>query len=744
MPTFKGICIGRYCSFWQLLNGTIVAAAIWAMVVTGVATSAAQAPRPFRLARMAPLPLPQHPIARAEKDFPFFSHQPIADAGFNALFLPFHHAFANASHGFNRAQAFAFLFSMDLDWAPGNYCNRHAYFLYNRSGANMVRLLRHYSKSAIARYFPGWQASVAVGGTLKHGVGGYTATIVLYNRHGRLIHTMRYNTPMSFWNLLGTVDAGFMTYMNEPPSPALVHYLCQPRCNSMQCLTELGKAAFLPIESTRAFTLFRKVLRLDPRFAEVRYWFENQAAWRGTDGMDKLESELAQSLKNRLLPFPASIFDPAACHNKQLAQVLAKLEPAILAESKKLTGSDSPLVLTEELNWKTYKPWQVSALLREATRVAGKYPNDYTLLKAVGHLYDNRKFTAQNNPDMAGAIDAVALADRWLTGTGRKAGVRRDTWDAAVQTGHLTVAAALALRSRTPQNQAAALWILTELGQFSMIPRLSPHILAGQPVNADEIVAIYAYAAAMKSDRPLLDSIIRTYAPQLRQEGILDVMRYCSMRLAGRNTSHMVFASPLKVWPGQAIHIYIQVERDLSRHQEVNVNTLNGLWVAAPLNRLSWFYIDAYTRQELHPYPDDADFYNVLPWFFPHDPWAEQAVKDYHFRTRVFPEHPMNPDFVLSKFAVLKPYPHRESGNGAFNIAVFNLQLPNVSVFNQCAAVHQFLQKSEFRRAHRMAHVMLWYAGLHEFPSMVILCRNVVYMEKIAAMRAKKTRSLSK
>ncbi len=43
MPTFKGICVGRFCSFWQLLNGTIVAAAIWAMVVTGVATSAAQA-----------------------------------------------------------------------------------------------------------------------------------------------------------------------------------------------------------------------------------------------------------------------------------------------------------------------------------------------------------------------------------------------------------------------------------------------------------------------------------------------------------------------------------------------------------------------------------------------------------------------------------------------------------------------------------------------------------------------------
>ena len=739
MPTFKGICIGRVCSLWHLLNGTIAAAAIWAMVVTGVATLEAQAPRPFRLARMAPLPLLRHPIARAEKDFPFFPHQAISDAGFNALFLPFHHAFTKASHGFNRAQAFAFLFSMDLDWAPGNYCNRHAYFLYNRSGANMVRLLRHYSKSAIARYFPGWQASVAVGGTLKHGVAGYTATIVLYNRHGRLIHTMRYNTPMSFWNLLGAVDAGFMTYMNEPPSPALAHYLCQPRCNSMQCLTELGKAAFLPIESTRAFTLFRKVLRLDPRFAEVRYWFENQAAWRGTDGMDKLQSELAQSLKNRLLPFPASIFDPAACHNKQLAQVLAKLEPAILAESKKLTGSDSPLVLTEELNWKTYKPWEVSAFLREATRVAGKYPNDYNLLSETADLYANRKFAVDDNADMAGAIDAVALRDRWLTGRLRKREARRDLGFAAFQTGHFGVAASLLLRSKYSQNKAAGLWALAQLGQFHLITRLSPQLLAGQPAMVNRIVAIYAFAAAMRSNLPELESIVSTYRHELRQQGILGVMRYCEMRLAGKNTAHVVFKKAVPKWPGQYINIYIQAEYDLSRHQEVYNDALNDLFVAEPLDRLTWFYTDAYTRQEPHPYPDDPDFFNMLPWIFPHDPWARRAVRDYLARTKAHPAQPMNPQFVLSQFAVLKAYKHRESSQGAFNLAVFHLQLPNnIQLFNEMAAVHQFVQKSEFKRASRMAHVLEWYAELHDFASITQLFRHIVYMEKAAEMQAKK------
>jgi hypothetical protein len=710
------------------------------MMVTAVPPLAAQATRPFRLSRIAPLPLPRHPLARAEKDFPFFKHQPIATAGFNAVFLPFHHVFQQPSHGFNQAQAFAFLFSSDLDWAPGNYCNRHAYFLYNRSGANMVRLLRHYSRSAIARYFPGWNASVAVGGTLKHGPGGYTATIMLFNRTGRLIKTLRYSKPMSFWKLLGTVDTGFMTYMHEPPSPALRHYLCQPRCRNMQCLTELGKAAFLPIQSTRAFTLFRKVLRLDPHFAEVRYWFENQAAWRGNNGTDKLESEFAQCLRIRLLPFAASIFDPAACHNTQLAQALAKLEPAILAESKRLAGANSPLVLTEELNWKTYKPWEVGALLREAARVAGKYPNDYDLLSETADLYAYRKFPVDDNLDMAGAIDTVALRDRWLTGRLHKREARRDLGLSAFQTGHFGVAASMLLRSKHSHSKAGGLWALAQLGQFHLITRLAPQLLAGQPAMADQIIAIYAFAAAMRSDRSELESIVRTYRHQLQQQGILGVMKYCLLRLAGKNTSHVVFTKIVPNWPGQYIHIYIQTEYDLSRHQEVYCDTLNQLFVIEPLDRLSWFYTDAYTRQEPHPYPDDPDFYNLLPWIFPHDPWARRAVRDYLARTKAHPVSPMNPQFMLSQFKVLKPFRHRESAVGAFNLAVFHLRLPdNIQLFNEMAAVHQFVQKSEFNRASRMAHVLDWYARLHDFPSVTLLFRHIVYMEKAAEMHAKKS-----
>lgn len=738
MPTFKGICIGRYCSFWQLLNGIIVAAAIWAMVVTGVATSEAQAPRPFRLARMAPLPLPQHPIARAEKDFPFFPHQPIADAGFNALFLPFHHAFANASHGFNRAQAFAFLFSLDLDWAPGNYCNRHAYFLYNRSGANMVRLLRHYSKSAIARYFPGWQASVAVGGTLKHGAGGYTATIVLYNRHGRLIHTMRYNTPLSFWNLLGAVDVGFMTYMKEPPSPALAHYLCEPRCNSMQCLTELGKAAFLPIESTRAFALFRKVLRLDPRFAEVRYWFENQAAWRGTDGMDKLESELAQSLKNRLLPFPASIFDPAACHNKQLAQVLAKLEPAILAESKKLTGLDSPLVLTEELNWKTYKPWQVSALLREATRVADKYPNDYDLLSDLAYLYNNRHLGVDDDADMAASIASVALRDRWMTGTLVKRSARRDLAAAAYETGHFGIAATLYLQSQTPHNLGCGFWSLAEMGQFRLILRLWPKILRRQPSAVHAVVPAYAFAAAMCGDRADLSQIIKTYPSVLQQQGVFDAMRYCSVRLSGGDTSHFVLGQPVEELPGFNIHLYIQAERDLEHHSERSEQELLKLFVVSPFDRITWEYFDAYTGQETHPQADDHSFYDALLWLHPGDPWAKRAMKNYLARVQNHPPAEIDPNYVLSLFGPLEKYKHNKIGQITFNRTVFFLPVRDLNPFDAVAAVHEFVQQSHFKKAARLAHFLEWYAYICQGPGLTQLARHVVYMVRKAEENAKK------
>ncbi len=738
MPTFKAVRIGRFCSLWQPLGGTIGAVAMLAMVVTGVAPLAAQPMRPFRLSRIAPLPLPRHPLARAEKDFPFFKHQPTATAGFNAVFLPFHHVFQQPSHGFNQAQAFAFLFSMDLDWAPGNYCNRHAYFLYNRSGANMVRLLRHYSRSAIARYFPGWQATVAVGGTLRHGPDGYTATIVLFNRAGRLIKTMRYRKPMSFWNLLGAVDVGFMTYMKEPPSPALAHYLCQPRCNSLQCLTELGKAAFLPIQSTRAFTLFRKVLRIDPRFAEVRYWFENQAAWRGIDGFDKLESEFAQSLKNRLLPFPASIFDPAACHNKQLGQVLAKLEPAILAESKKLAGANSPLVLTEELNWKTYKLLEVPALLREATRVAGKYPNDYELLTALAYLYNNRHLGVDDDADMAASIASVALHDRWMTGTLIKRSARRDLAAAAYETGHFGIAASLYLQSQTPHNLACGFWSLAEIGQFRLILRLWPKMLHRQPNAVDAVVPTYAFAAAMCGDRADLNHIIRTYPSVLQQQGVFDVMRYCSIRLSGGDTSHFVFNQPVEKFPGFSIHLYIQAERDLMHHRERSERGALKLFVVSPFDRILWEYFDAYTRQQAHPELDDHSFYDALLWLHPGDPWAQSAMENYVARVQNHPPAEIDPNYVLSLFAPLEKYKHNEIGQIAFNRTVFFLPVRDLNPFDAVAAVHEFVEQSHFNKAARLAHFLEWYAHICQGPGLTQLARHVVYMVRQAKENAKK------
>jgi hypothetical protein len=677
-------------------------------------------------------------LARAEKDFPFFKHRSIATSGVNALFLPFHHAFQQPSHGFNRAQAFAFLFSLDLDWAPGNYCNRHAYFLYNRSGANMVRLLRHYSSDAIARYFPGWDATVAVGGTLKHGPNGYTATIVLYNRSGRLIDTMRYNTPMSFWKLLGTVDVGFMTYVKEPPSPALAQYLCQPRCRDMRCLTELGKAAFLPIQSTRAFALFRKVLKLDPHFAEVRYWFENQAAWRGTDGYDKLQAEIAEALKDRLLPYAAQVLDPAACQNKQLAQALATLEPSILAESKKLTGANSPLVLTEELNWKTYKPWDVPALLRKATRVAGKYPNDYNLLSDLAYLYNNRHLGVDDDADMAASIASVAMRDRWMTGTLVKQSARRDLAAAAYETGHFGIAATLYLQSQTPHNLGCGFWSLAEMGQFHLILRLWPSILRRQPKAADSVVPAYAFAAAMCGDQADLTHTIKAYPSVLQQQGIFDAMRYCSVRLSGGDTSHFVLGQPVEEVPGFNIHLYIQAERDLAHHSERHERGSLKLFVVSPFDRIIWEYFDAYTGQEAHPEADDHSFYDALLWLHPGDPWAKRAMRNYLARVQNNPPPEINPNYLLSLFAPLEKYKHNEIGQIAFNRTVFFLPVRDISPFDAVAAVHELVQQSRFKTAARLAHFLEWYAYICQGPGLTQLARHVVYLVRQAKKNAKK------
>ncbi len=731
--------IGLIGQLWTSGRAVVgITAILLCLAVPAGAASGANAPlvQPFYISGISPSLMPRHPIARAEKLFPFSKHRPFSTAGFNPLFLPFHHAFSSPSHGLNRAQAFAFLFSSDLDWATGNYCARHAYFVFTRSGPAPYFLLKHYTPANIALYFRGWRATIGIGGTLKHTAAGYTADIVLFNRAGKLIHTLRYSKPMSYWNLLGTAEAGVMAYLGEPPTPALAKFLRRPRCTNMQGVTDLGKAAFLPTQSHRAFALFRKVLQLDPDFADARYWYDIQRSWRWTTGNDQLQLEIARCLKARIGPYDSQQFDPLQCSNPQNIRALTAMEPELLIQLTKLTGADSSAVIYHELEWRQNTPIALPALLHRAKQLAAQYPNNYYLLIRLGQRYGERNPEICFQPDLEGAIGVVALRDRFLTGMEQKRVAHILLAFAAYNTGHFGIAAALLLNSHSSNRLTAAIWSLIQSGQFRLITRLWPMIVRDRPDVVTDIAPIYAFAAAMCSDRYDLDQIIKQYPEVLRHDHVFDVMQYCSERLAGKNTSHFVFSSTVPTWQWFRIHLYVMAECDLARHHPKLEHAMYQHLLYHPMDYLAWFYLDAYYRRQAHPPQDAPNFYNSLAWIWSDMPSAKLAVADYSARTAAHSTTLADPDQLLNIFAPLKKYRHSKFADAAFTQAVRQLPLRKTTIFDEIAAIHQLVQRSEFAKALRLAHLIWWHAYVTYSPGQAEFDRHVIYMVKLAQMEA--------
>ncbi len=115
---------------------------------------------------MPPLKKTFHSLPVWEKRFPAFSHAPFESAGFNALMLPFIFSSPDQSADPAVTYAFSFLFSGDLDWAPGSYCARHAFFVFRRDRELMQPMARHYEASQIAELIDGWKVTHAIGGRL--------------------------------------------------------------------------------------------------------------------------------------------------------------------------------------------------------------------------------------------------------------------------------------------------------------------------------------------------------------------------------------------------------------------------------------------------------------------------------------------------------------------------------------------------------------------------------------------------
>ena len=366
------------------------------------------------LAGMPALKVSMHHLDELAILFPAFKHEPFETSGFNHLTLPFLYVSTDRDADPNEALAFSFLLSNSLDWAPGNYCTRHAYFAFKRARRYMMPLSMEYDRQTIAEAIDDWDATHAVGGTLRKVRGRYAGELNIYDRSKKVICRKVYAAPRDYFQLLGDMAVDAIGFFGHKASPALVEHLHRKRCEHYQSLIDLGKAAFAPEKTPEEFGLYEKILARDPGFADVRYWYANQRRWHD-GGYARYKAECAKVLDT--YPYLAALVEFNVAATKDAA-----LGPRIrqwLEEAEALAGADAPALVLRRMEEIKSRGQATHEELQQAVRTAARYPNEYWLLWYTATTLQ-RGADLGADCDLAAPMFIAALRNRYLTGTGDK------------------------------------------------------------------------------------------------------------------------------------------------------------------------------------------------------------------------------------------------------------------------------------------------------------------------------------
>ena len=596
---------------------------------------AAKAKVVLPLARATPQPIGRYTLADLKRMFPQFQHEPFETAGFNHLSLPFHYDAPDGGGDPNEANAFAFLLSHALDWAPGCYCARHAYFVFKSKSArvHMTALARGYDPERIKFLVNDWRATHAVGGKLIYTEKGYSGTLLIYDRAGRVVRNTTYDQPRSFFQLLGDMSVDAMKTFGYTPSPALVEHLHIEQCRHRQTLIDLGRAARLELQSKAVLAAYDNILHREPGFATVRVWRANQGSWAGGSGQPQA-LHLAKALDSYLVENGLWDFDPDECPDEDLA---AKF-PQWLAQAEKLVGPDSPVVLEPQLE-AAYRAQSISlALLDRAAQVARRYPNDYWFLFRLERAWAYGR-ELPTDSDMAASICVAAVQSRYLPGSGGKTHVAKDLSLWTRNLGYQDAAAQLllpvAMRKLKSDDPREVTWeadrlgeALFDLGRFEEAMQWFRVGFKGSDPNSDRgrrLLVDGAVAAAHAGRMDVLEQILRDRREELGAAKMLVVVEVYRSLLRGEapKPSKLKEIGLVSSW-NKKHAMMCRAQRELMFGGGRQQRRLDHSFEKHACKRPMAIIMDAYYRRD--PELETGSFYEAIEWLWPRDPWVVEAV----------------------------------------------------------------------------------------------------------------------
>lgn len=681
-----------------------------------------------RAIRQPFLPLACGPEDLAAK-WPAFEHEPFETAGFNQLMLPFH---AEGKAVKEEAHAFSFLLSNALDWTPGSYCSRHAYFVFKRDWREMQELAVTYDRARIRNLHRHWRTTHAIGGTVSGAGEGYAGTLQIFDCEGALVHTASFPEPRAYFDLLGDMSVACMRFFGHEPSALLDAHLRRKRCESHRSILDLGAAAFAEERSGPEFRLYRLILARDPGFAEVRFWASNQGYWQHRNA-SMYNRQKGLALKTYLVEAALSDFRPSACPDK----ALAALHPQWVDRAERMLGPASPTVLDLRLDQASAAKRIDADLLRRALATARRYPNEYHLLYSLSRACVPYEGHARDY-DMVASVALAALCSRYSPSSAGRCALMRRAALAARILGYNDMAVALlapALEDvlREPNGNTGLYareycLALENMGHYAAAARTYMTAVQAMAPGAERhrLIAYAAIDAAVAGDKEQLEQIVTNHRAEIEQVKMNYAVDMYTLAMQGKepplpNRMKSREIDPI-LGPGrmrlEQLCAMEDIRRGTTKYRELYTEWLGeGCHSTRPL----WIIFDAYDR--LEPKPESGFFYGTLEWLHGDDPWVVQAVCDYRARTPNPP--PIEPDRLLKRFAAYEPL-------DLFGCEEFTPHKPDalekLPPGKVAAAVWHLIKERQFDKAEELAqrahHCAVARAGWS--PTRVYFFRHVV------------------
>ena len=573
------------------------------------------------IAAAPPLESGQFRPEQLPKIFPAFQHRPFETAGFNEVMLPFSYSDPEHLGNPSEAMALAALISGDLDWSPGCYCARHAYFVFKRDPEHIQPLLQGYDPARVAALINQWQATHAVGGQLIRTRDGYKGKLQIFDAKGAVILARQCDTARTYWDLLSDMDAAAMTAMDIKPPESLIEYLRQPRCRHFESVAKLGSAAFMDERSPEEFGLYQKILEDDPGFSMVRHWYANQKHWNdGDDGY--WEAQNGQALTSRIEIASLEEFTSAKCPD---ASLVARL-PEWLDEADAIAGGDQAKVLCCRFRNGVFGKRTEAQVFASALQVAAKYPNtSHELLVELGNRSQDRLLGA--------SLLTASLFDHWQSPIGGK----------AYELYSLAFVCDLIARDDVTQELISMLGpqqarphldlllqSLCRAGHYTQAADLYPLVDFNLSTpGAREQMAPYAFFAAFITENSqLLDRVYREQGDVLARMRLTDVFQ-TYIDATRQKIGTINFADSFVDYAGMW-NLFLVANSEAYHGKSHYHHLMTEAMFHWPMNRLVWIVQDNYQRRD--PSADAGAFYKYLEMFYPDDPWVKSAVNDFHQR----------------------------------------------------------------------------------------------------------------